>query len=120
MRQFPREIEADLLFRGIDIHDWHQGRMSSRRLLCLIDALPDDSAYWKERRDGDWDDRMYLAAAQVNELRRLRADQAAIPDEVKVEVLVVISAHQRKADDELKNKDDVRSHVMSQLLGKTE
>jgi len=121
MRQFPREIEADLLFRGIDIHDWHQGRMSSRRLLCLIDALPDDSAYWKERRDGDWDDRMYLAAAQVNELRRLRADQAAIHADFKMEVVPVISPAQGTADDDLKNKHDaVRSHVMSQLLGKTE
>jgi len=121
MRQFPREIEADLLFRGIDIHDWHQGRMSSRRLLCLIDALPDDSAYWKERRDGDWDDRMYLLAAQVNEMRRLRADQAAIHADVKMDVDPVVSPAQERAEDSLRGKHEaVRDHIKARRLGITE
>lgn len=119
MRQFPREIEADLLFRGIDIGDWHQGRMSSRRLLCLIDALPGDSAYWKERRDGDWSPEEYIQAAIVNEIRLLRADQAAIHADHKMDVKMVESPAQEKQDEELAEKTrQVRSHLMAQLKGK--
>ena len=118
MRQFPREIEADLLFRGIDIADWHQGRMSSRRLMCLIDALPDDSAYWKERRDGDWSATEYINAAIVNELRLLRADQAAIHTEEKMDINLVESPSQRKQDEQLAERSrQARSRIMSELHG---
>lgn len=118
MRQFPREIEADLLFRGIDIADWHQGRMSSRRLMCLIDALPDDSAYWKERRDGDWSAKEYIEAAIVNELRLLRADQAAIHADNKMDVSLVESPYQRKKDEDLAERSRLaRQRIMSELKG---
>ncbi len=118
MRQFPREIEADLLFRGIDIADWHQGRMSSRRLLVLIDALPDDSAFWRERRDGDWSAQEYINAAVVNELRLLRADQAAIHADNKMEVNLVESPAQVRQDEELAERTrNARKHIMSQLKG---
>ena len=122
MRQFPREIEADLLFRGIDIADWHQGRMSSRRLLCLLDALPDDTAYWRERRDGDWSAREYINAAIVNELRLLRADQAAIHADSKMDVSLVESPSQQKQDEDMAERmRQVRQHFKSQLMGgKTE
>lgn len=41
---FPREIEAGLQAEyGIDIGDWHEGRMSSRRLMTLTDGLSSDS-----------------------------------------------------------------------------
>lgn len=120
MRQFPREIEADLLFRGIDIGDWHQGRMSSRRLLCLIDALPDDSNYWKERRDGDWSAQEYINAAVVNELRLLRADQAAIHADNKMDFNLVESPAQQKQDEELAEKSrKAREIIMAQLKGQT-
>lgn len=118
MRQFPRQIEADLLFRGIDIADWHQGRMSSRRLLALIDALPDDTAYWKERRDGDWSAKEYIEAAIVNELRLLRADQAAIHTESKMDISLVESPSQVKQDEDLAEKArQARSRIMSELKG---
>lgn len=123
MRQFPREIEADLLFRGIDIGDWHRGKMSSRRLLCLIDALPeDDTAYWRERRDGDWSAREYINAAIVNELRLMRADQAAIHTDEKMDVSLVESPAQAKQDEEMSQRvKDVRAHLKAQLTGnKTE
>ena len=120
MRQFPREIEADLLFRGIDIADWHQGEMSSRRLLCLIDALPDDSAYWKERRDGDWSVKEHLEAAMVNELRLLRADQAAIHADNKMDIDLVKSPSQRKEQEDLADRSrQARQRVMSELKGTT-
>jgi hypothetical protein len=45
-RLFPREIEHDLsYYHDRDIADWHEGRMSSRKLLVLTDGLPDDSWY---------------------------------------------------------------------------
>lgn len=45
-RLFPREIEADLsLYHHIDIGDWHEGRVSSRKLITLLDGLPSDSWY---------------------------------------------------------------------------
>lgn len=63
-KRYPTQIEADLAFRGIDIADWHQntrderGRMvlSSRRLLGLLEHLPDTGAFKMALagRDGDW------------------------------------------------------------------
>lgn len=43
---FPREIESDLsLYHRRDIGEWFEGRMSSRKLLTLLDGLPSDSWY---------------------------------------------------------------------------
>ena len=45
-RLFPREIECDLsLYHHIDIGEWHVGNLSSRKLLALLDGLPDESWY---------------------------------------------------------------------------
>lgn len=119
MRQFPREIEADLLFRGIDIGDWHQGRMSSRRLLCLVEALPHDSAYWRERNDGDWTEEEYINAAVVNELRLMRADNAAIHAKHKMDVSLVESPAQQGEKEEFTERHrQVRAHIMEQLTRK--
>jgi hypothetical protein len=58
----PNEIEADLAFRGIDIGWWHRytlggdgfPKLSSRRLIALLEALPEDSGYKTVRRNGQW------------------------------------------------------------------
>lgn len=43
---FAREIECDLsLYHHRDIGDWHEGRLSSRKLLNLLDGLPNDCWY---------------------------------------------------------------------------
>lgn len=43
---FPREIESGLeIYCNRDIGDWHTGKMSSRKLLTLLDGLPNDSWY---------------------------------------------------------------------------
>ena len=43
---FPKEIECDLsLYHHIDIGEWHAGRLSSRKLLNLLDGLPGESWY---------------------------------------------------------------------------
>ena len=47
-------IEAELAFRGIDIADWHQGSLddkgrpilSSRRLLTLLEHIPEIGGRW--------------------------------------------------------------------------
>lgn len=120
MRLYPKEIEADLLFRGIDINDWHQQRMSSRRLLVLIGALEQDpdSSFSRERRDQDWSLREYMEAALVNELRRLRADQAAIHAGQKMDVDPVQSPAQTQEEESFAGKfKDARNHIMSQLRG---
>lgn len=56
IRLWPREIEADLQrYYHLDVADWHTGRLSSRRLLVLLDQLPDASRYKTEyERDGNW------------------------------------------------------------------
>jgi hypothetical protein len=120
MRFYPREIEADLLGigGGIDIHDWHQGRMSSRRLLLLIDKIQSDpdSMLARERRDQDWSLKEYLEAGLVNELRRLRADNAAIHAQQKLDVVTVDSPAQREESEEEQSRfRDVREHLLSQM-----
>lgn len=68
--RFPTEIAADLRIHchGLEIADWHYGTrdprgwlvISSRRLLELIDNLPDRSAF-KLARDGWPEDTQILA-----------------------------------------------------------
>lgn len=121
MRFYPREIEGDLLAMGWDIRDWHQGRMSSRRLLVLIDKIQSDpdSLLARERRDQDWSLREYLEAGLVNELRRLRADNAAIHAQQKLDVVTVESPSQREeTEKDTKRFADVRDHLLSQMRGK--
>lgn len=75
-RWFSREIEADLLrFYRVDVRDWYCGAMDSRRFLTLLDGLPEESLFskWALRR-GDWTEREYVAARQVNEVALSRAD----------------------------------------------
>lgn len=120
MRLYPKEIEVDLLFRGIDIEDWHQGRMSSRRLLNLIEVLDadEDSALAREHRDQDWSLKQYLEACLVNEMRRLRADQAAIHASQKLDIDMVESPSQQQEQEQLAERTkEVRDHLMSQLKG---
>ena len=117
VRYFPEEIEADLAFRGIDIHDWHQGKMSSRRLLVLCEALPDDSAYKTARRDDDWSDEQYMRAALINEVRLLRVDQVALQGQ-KMEATMLESPAQRLAKEESEAENlAVRTGILAQLHG---
>lgn len=45
-RLFPREIECDLsIYHHIDIGDWHTGKISSRKILNLLDGLPPECWY---------------------------------------------------------------------------
>jgi hypothetical protein len=69
-----------------DIHDWHRGtrdafgalKLSSRRLIVLIDNLPDDSAYKTALRGGYWSESQLIAAQTHNELAFLRSSYYAV------------------------------------------
>jgi hypothetical protein len=118
MRQFPREIEGDLLLRGIDIADWHQGKMSSRRLLVLVEtiALNEDSAFCRERRDQDWSERDYFNATLVNEIKLLRAEQAAIHAQYDMKVNLFESPMERVVTEQDNERvAQLRQHVKEQM-----
>ena len=111
-RLYPGEIESDLSrYHHLDIKEWHQGRMSSRRLLTLIRFLPDESATKTAARLGDWTEGRYLDASVVNELRLMRADLAAIfagggdePDLFRSPYQERVIAEREKARSSLRDK----------------
>jgi hypothetical protein len=107
----------------LDIFDWWtaarredgQFKLSSRRLCAVIKALPDDSAFRKATRDGDWSDYEYLVAATVNELRTMRADNAAMNGQ-KLDVAYVHSPRQAEEDAlDKKQKAQIRESILKQL-----
>ncbi|MET8687704.1 hypothetical protein ABZV77_26175 [Streptomyces sp. NPDC004732] len=64
-------LEADLLrFYGLDLLDWHRGRLSSRRLAVLIRHLPRDGAVAREAEGeaAEWSVGDYLLAHVVDQL----------------------------------------------------
>ncbi|MEU6127454.1 hypothetical protein [Streptomyces sp. NPDC047123] len=64
-------LEADLLrFYGLDLLDWHRGRLSSRRLALLIRHLPREGAVARETEgeSADWSVTDYLLAHVVDQL----------------------------------------------------
>lgn len=123
MRLCAAEIEADLLFRGIDIFDWHTRRLnedgvpvlSSRRLLILIDNLPDDSEFKKFCRGGDWSDAQYLVAGTLNEIRLMRTDQAAISGRDLSTTLVESPAQIEVREAEQERQARLRRKILKQL-----
>lgn len=45
-RLFAREIECDLsIYHRLDIGEWHEGRVSSRKVITLLDGLTNDCWY---------------------------------------------------------------------------
>ena len=85
-KRYAGEIEADLLKIGTDIADWHQGRMSSRRLLVLLEhGLPDESAFKTALRGGRMSRGQRVLEEQLNEQIRLRAAYEFIASRGEVE-----------------------------------
>lgn len=90
--------------------------MDSRRLLTLLDGLPEESAFhtWAVR-GGDWSDDQYVQARLVNEVALARADgKGYMPDLLK-------SPMQIARDDEAE-KYRARRHdeTLRQLHGEEE
>jgi hypothetical protein len=64
-------IEADLLRHyGVDLLDYHRGRLSARRLRVLIQHLPRDAALVRavHGEDAEWGLTEHLLAAAVDQL----------------------------------------------------
>lgn len=116
-RLYPGEIESDLSrYHHLDIKEWHQGRMSSRRLLTLVKHLPAESATKTAARHGDWTEHTYLDAATVNEIRLMRADLASIFAGGGEEPDLFRSPYQEKMIAQREQqRDQVRNTVLAQL-----
>lgn len=84
-KRYAGQIEADLLRQGIDIGDWHTGRMSSRRLMVLLKyPLEDD---WFSRdfvRGGRQSRSQRVHEEALNEALRLRASYEAVASQGEV------------------------------------
>jgi len=64
-------VEADLLrFYGVDLLDYHRGRLTARRLRVLIQHLPRDAALVRavHGEDAGWGLTEHLLAAAVDHL----------------------------------------------------
>ncbi|MFD5631838.1 hypothetical protein [Streptomyces sp. NPDC127072] len=71
MDEHAEALEADLLRHyGVDLLDWHRGRLSSRRLTVLVKHLPRDSAtlYELHGEAARWSATDYLLASAVDQL----------------------------------------------------
>lgn len=117
MTLFPKEIEVDLLRDGFDIHDWHRGTMSSRRLLLLIDTLHDKSEFRRALRKGDWSDEEYINAGVLNELKLMRVDQASINGQDMPYQLLESPAQIAESARVAEERRAVRSDILRQLHG---
>jgi hypothetical protein len=71
--QHPAAIECDLADRGFDIFAWHAGRMSSRRLLVLLEYAPEMGPYKTALRGGKWPEWMQMIAEIHKEVALDRA-----------------------------------------------
>jgi hypothetical protein len=112
---YGRELEADLQrYYHVNIADWLHGDMSSRRLLTLIDGLPEESLFktWA-LRGGDWSSAEYREARMINEVALSRADG-------KGYMPTLIKSPWQIADDEATDDFRRRKHDenLQQLRGK--
>lgn len=89
-RKYPRQIASDLKrFFHTDIEDWHQGRLSSYKLLewfgatitddednkvrtIVVEFAPENGALAKALRDGGFSRFEEMVAETHNEIARLR------------------------------------------------
>lgn len=71
MEEHAEALEADLLRHyGVDLLDWHRGRLSSRRLRVLVEHLPADSSFARavHGEAAGWSLTEHLLAAVVDQL----------------------------------------------------
>lgn len=99
-----RQIEADLFVRGIDIGWWHRytltdegvPRLSSRRLLIVLDELGENTAYKTVLRDGQWPLWQRMLKTVANETSLHRACLYADGDNAYAPMLFVDPIQQAK------------------------
>lgn len=61
-------------YPGQDVAHWWQGDLSSRRLLLMIEHLPEDSATWKARRGDRWSESTHILAYMADHVVFMRAE----------------------------------------------
>ena len=88
--------------------------------MILLKDLDEDSAFKNAYRE-DWPESKYLEVGVLNELRLIRADQAALHANEKMEPMLIKSPAQARAeavDDE--RRLAIRAGIMAQLQGLTQ
>lgn len=126
IRQWPNEIEADLAFRGIDIGWWHRNtltgegvpRLSSRRLLLLLDELPETSAYKTMLRDGQWPLWQRMLKTLTNETSLHRAGLYAGGDASYEPMVYVDPIEQRERAEEAQAVQEFHAEAEAQLYNR--
>lgn len=96
--QFPEEIEADLLARGVDILDWYRGKVSSRRVLACVRGLAPTSAFRTAASDYDWPLDAQLMTGMWNEVKAMRSDLYALIDKQTMPFRPVLSPSAERAE----------------------
>lgn len=91
-KPYAGQIESDLLGLGLNIADWHQdtrdehGRpvLSSRRLMVVLEHLPEESAVKAALRGGRQSRAQRVHEETLNEALRLRASYEAVASQGEV------------------------------------
>lgn len=91
--------------------------MSSRRLLVLLDHLPEDSAFKTAIREGDWSFEQYISVGILNEIRLLRTDQAAINGHKMDSALIESPAQMERKQEIGRRNEALRAGILAQLNG---
>lgn len=64
-----------LRFYNLDIGDWWRGDLSSRRVLLLLEQLPEDSSFFRARYTGDrWTETQHLLAFIADQITFMRRE----------------------------------------------
>lgn len=118
IRNWPNQIEADLArYYQLDVADWHQGRMSSRKLLVLLQHLPDESEYKTEfERDGQWPISMQMLKAVANETTLHRASLYA-GGENAYSPQVFLDPHEQRERLEEAIAEEINKEATSSMYG---
>lgn len=85
-KRYAGAIESDLLGLGLNIADWHQDtrdehgrpKLSSRRMLVVLEHLSEDSAFKTALRGGRQSRATRVREETLNEALRLRASYEAV------------------------------------------
>jgi len=119
IRLWPREIEADLQREyGVDVADWHTGRLTSRRALVFLDQLSEESGYKREfERDGNWPPWQQMLKDLHNETALHRAGLYAGGENAYTPTMYLDPVELRKRIAEAEELQEFREQAESELYG---
>ena len=120
IRLWPREIEADLQREyRINIADWHTGRLSSRRILVLLDQLSENSGYKREfERGGNWPVWQQMLKDLHNETALHRAGLYAGGEHSYDPTLYIDPVEHRQRQAEAEELQEFHDEAESELYGR--